>query len=158
VGDAGSTLYLARVTDNEDPDGNGKVLCQRLDGSARVTTQWIRVMMPFGGNATGFRMLPDIGDLAVLAHFGDEPIVLGFIYGGEDEPASDKVGERRIKSRDGHMITLFDGDDSGISIADAAGNLIEMKAAGITIKTAGSLTIEASGTATIKGATVELNP
>lgn len=114
--------------------------------------------MPFGGNATGFMMLPEVGDLAVMAYFAEEPIVLGFVYGGQDETASDAVGQRRIKSKDGHMITLFDGDDSGITIEDAAGNLIEMKSDGITIKTSGSLTLEASGTTTVKGATVELNP
>lgn len=158
MSDAGSTLYLGRVTDNEDPEKLARVQCQRLDRPDGVVTKWARVMMPFGGTGTGFKMLPEVGDLAVLAYFGDEPFVLGFVYGGQDEPASEKVGERRIKSKDGHMITLFDGEDSGISIEDAAGNLIEMKADGITIKTSGSLTLEASGTTTIKGATVELNP
>ncbi len=114
--------------------------------------------MPFGGNATGFMMLPEVGDLAVLAYFSEEPVVLGFIYGAQDETASDKVGRRRIKSKDGHMITFFDGDDSGITIEDASGNVIAMKSDGISIKTSGSLTLEASGTTTVKGATVELNP
>ena len=143
MADAASTLYLGRVTDNEDPDALGRIKCQRLDRPDGVVTKWARVMMPFGGNATGFMMLPE---------------VLGFVYGGQDELASEKVGERRIKSKDGHMITFFDGDESGITIEDASGNLIEMKSDGITIKTSGSLTLEASGTTTVKGATVELNP
>jgi hypothetical protein len=72
--------------------------------------------------------------------------------------AADKVGQRRIKSKDGHMITFFDGDDSGITIEDASGNKIEMTSNGINIKTSGSLTLESSGQTTIKGSTVELNP
>lgn len=158
MAERGSTLYLGRITDNADPESRGRVKCQRLDRPDGVVTKWAPVMMPFGGNATGFMMLPEVGDLAVLAYFAEEPIVLGFIYGGQDEPASEAVGQRRIKSKDGHMITFFDGDDSGITIEDAAGNLIEMKSDGITIKTSGSLTLEASGTTTVKGATVELNP
>ena len=158
MADAGSALYLGRVTDNEDPDAKGRVKCQRLDRPDGVVTKWARVMMPFGGNATGFMMLPEVGDLAVIAYFSEEPVVLGFVYGGEDETASEKVGERRIKSKDGHMLTFFDGEESGITIEDASGNLIEMKSDGITIKTSGSLTLEASGTTTVKGATVELNP
>jgi type VI secretion system secreted protein VgrG len=158
MAEPGSTLYLGRVTDNEDPEARGRVKCQRLDRPDGVVTKWARVMMPFGGTGTGFMMLPEVGDLAVLAHFGEEPIVLGFIYGGQDETASDAVGKRRIKSKDGHTLTFFDGNDSGITIEDASGNLIEMKSDGITIKTSGSLTLEASGTTTVKGATVELNP
>jgi uncharacterized protein involved in type VI secretion and phage assembly len=158
MADAGSTLYLGRVTDNSDPESQGRVVCQRLDRPDGVVTKWARVMMPFGGNGTGFMMLPEIGDLAVIAYFAEEPIVLGFIYGANDQMAADKVGQRRIKSKDGHMITFFDGDDSGITIEDASGNKIEMTSNGINIKTSGSLTLESSGQTTIKGSTVELNP
>lgn len=31
MADAASTLYLGRVTDNEDPEARGRVKCQRLD-------------------------------------------------------------------------------------------------------------------------------
>ena len=134
MADAGSTLYLGRITDNNDPEALGRVQCQRLDRPDGIVTKWARLMMPFGGNGTGFMMLPEVGDLAVLAYFAEEPIVLGFIYGANDQLASDKVGQRRIKSKDGHMITFFDGDDSGITLEDASGNKIEMKSDGIKIK------------------------
>jgi phage baseplate assembly protein gpV len=153
-----NVIYLGRIVDNDDPEARGRVRCQRLDRPDGVVTDWAPVMMPFGGNATGFMMVPEVGDLAVLAYYAQEPVVLGFIYDGEDEVSSDKIGQRRIKSKDGHTITFFDGDDSGITIEDASGNLIEMKSDGITIKTSGTLTLEASGTTTVKGATVELNP
>jgi len=158
MADPASTLLLGRVTDNEDPEGRGRVRLQRLDRPDGVLSKWARVMMPFGGNGTGFMMLPEVGDLAVVAYFIDEPVVLGFVYAGPDEVVSETVGQRRIRSKDGHTITLFDGEDSGITIEDAAGNLIEMTSEGINIKTSGSLTLEASGTTTVKGATVELNP
>lgn len=158
MADPASTLFLGRITDNDDPEGHGRVKCQRLDRPDGVLTKWARLMMPFGGDATGFMMLPEVGDLAVLAYFGQEPVVLGFVYGGNDEPASEKPGQRRIKSKDGHMITMFDGEDSGITIEDASGNSIAMTSDGITIKTSGSLTLEADGTTTVKGSTVELNP
>lgn len=152
-------LLLARVVDNNDPNGRGMVQLQRLDQPQGLLTKWARVMMPFGGNDTGLMMLPEVDDLAVIGYFGgDEPVVLGFIYGGQDKLAADKVGQRRIKSKDGHSITFFDGDDSGITLEDANGNSVVMNADGITIKTSGKLTLEASGTTTVKGATVELNP
>jgi hypothetical protein len=44
-----STLYLGRITDNDDPDAKGRVKCQRLDRPDGVVTKWARVMMPFGG-------------------------------------------------------------------------------------------------------------
>lgn len=158
MADPASTLFLGRVTDNEDPESHGRVRLQRLDRPAGLLLPWARVMMPFGGNGTGFMMLPEVGDLAVVAYFIDEPIVLGFVYAGPDEVVSEAVGQRRIRSKDGHSITLFDGDDSGITVEDAAGNRIEMTSDGISIKTSGSLTLEASGTTTVKGSTVELNP
>lgn len=158
MADAPGGLLLGRVTDNEDPEKLGRVRVQRLDRPDGVVTPWARVVMPFGGDGTGFMMLPEVGDLAVLGFFGEDPLVLGFIYGADDETASEKPGQRRLKSKDGHTLTFFDGEDSGVTIEDASGNLIEMTSEGITIKTSGKLTLEASGTTTVKGATVELNP
>jgi uncharacterized protein involved in type VI secretion and phage assembly len=158
MGDPVGALFLGRVTDNDDPHRHGRVRLQRLDRPDGVHSKWAQVMMPFGGDGTGFMMLPEVGDLAVVANFVDEPIVLGFVHAGRDAVISDAVGQRRIRSKDGHTITLFDGEDSGITIEDAGGNVIKMTSDGISIKTSGSLTLEASGTTTVKGATVELNP
>ena len=110
MADPASTLFLGRVVDNEDPEAHGRVKLQRLDRPDGVLTPWARVMMPFGGNATGFMMTPEVGDLAVVAYFVGDPIVLGFVYGGTDEVVSEAVGQRRLRSKDGHTITLFDGD------------------------------------------------
>lgn len=149
-------LYYGSV--KEVDAETGKVRVQRLDQSGDVKLPWVRVMMPFGGDGTGFMMLPENEDLAVVGYCGTEPLVLGFVYRARDERASDAVGTRRIKSKDGHTVTFFDGDNSGITIEDANGNLIEMTKEGITIKSKGKILLEASGTTTVKGSTVELNP
>lgn len=154
------SLVLGEVIEVETTITGHKVRLQRLDMPKGVETDWLSVMTLMAGDKAGvvFTPDPDAGDIAVVAFAGQQPIVLGFLFGGGMEPPTDKPEEKIIQSRDGSALVLIDGNDAGITLRDKHDNQIEMNKDGIRITTKGDLTIEAAGTTTIKGITVELNP
>lgn len=164
-----SGLVLAKVVDVEDPEQLGRIRVEYLHLTEGVESAWAPVVVPFAGPDAGFFMMPDPDDIAVVG-FGqgriDQPMVLGFIWNGDQAPPATEVTERRMVSRNGHSITLSDGDDDGITLEDAHGNKIVMNSDGITIETQGELkvssqstaTLESPGEVTVKGNPIQLNP
>ncbi len=154
------SLILASVIEVESEIKTGQVRVSRLDLPEGNETDWLRVMTPFASDGAGalFSPDPEKGDLAVLAFHGRKPVVLGFLYGGKAAMPTKKPEEKIIKTKDGSSLTLIDGEDAGIVLADKHENRIAMTKDGITLTSKGDIKIEASGTATIIGKTVELNP
>lgn len=152
-----TALALGRVVEVEVSDRGLRAKLQRLDQSDGVITDWLQVASLMAGPEVGTLFAPEVGDLAVLAFASAQPIILGFLTGGEIGAATTDLNERVIASRDKNMIVLIDGDNTGITIKDANGNQIVMNADGITIQSNGEITLEAGGKTAIKGATVELN-
>lgn len=153
-----TSLALGRVLEAEIGDRGLRARLQRLDRPNGVETDWIQVAAPMIGPGAGVIFAPEPDDLAVLAFAGKRQVILGFMNAAQVESPTTELEERTISSRQGNMLKLIDGGDSGITLADEHGNEIVMNKDGISIKTSGTLTLEAARTTTIKGQTVELNP
>lgn len=172
-------VTVGKVTDNQDPDGLGRVKVtfpwRDLDDESR----WAPIAVPMAGDDMGTYFLPQEDDLVLVAfERGDihYPYVVGALWNDDQSPPADNQGDndvRRVKSRSGHQLT-FDDDDqqaavevetaaghkitlddsSGgekISIEDSSGNnAIEFDAV------AGSLSIESGATLTIEAPTIEI--
>jgi len=149
-------LVLAKVLEFDDPNANGTIRLQRPDKPVGDGFE-ARMLFAHAGEGGGFVALPGEGDMAVVAFKGTQAYVLGFIHAGSTTTVLDDPKQRRFQSRNGHKITLDDGDADGILLEDAHGNKIEMTSEGIKITSDGEITIEASGAAKVKGSTVELN-
>src|SRR5262245_27062334 len=134
-------LVIGIITDNADPDGQGRVKVKYPWLSPDHASDWARVVSIGGGNQRGVEFLPEIND-EVLVGFeqGDvhHPYVLGGLWNGQDKPPADKdkvvsggkVQQRVIRSRAGHTITLDDNDGAGgITIADKSGNKVVIDSA-----------------------------
>lgn len=165
-------VYPAVVTDNQDPDGQGRVrvtLPWSPDSTDRYDA-WARLATMMAGNARGTWFIPDVDD-EVLVSFGggnpDQPYVVGALWNGVDAAPESIDGDNNIKaivSRQdirivlddtagdetltlstpgGRTITLADGGTS-IKIEDPLGNSMEMSPSGINITTSAKLTINAS--------------
>jgi len=178
VAPATSGLLIGLVTDNQDPQGQGRVKVLFPSLSHDHASNWARVVAPGAGDERGIAFLPEVND-EVLVGFeqGDlhYPYVLGGLWNGRDElpskvdrPGSGGVKKRVIGSRAGHTI-VFDDDDGagGITIADANGNTITLDSGSgavtiqavnnATIKAGGNLTLEARGQVEIKGMGVKID-
>jgi uncharacterized protein involved in type VI secretion and phage assembly len=161
------------VTDNQDPDGLGRVKVMYPSFSGEHASDWVRLVVPGGGSQRGIEFVPEVNDEVLVGfELGDVhyPYVLGGLWNGQDAPptksdqivSSGKVQKRIIKSRTGHVVTLDDSDGGGgITIEDSKGNKIALDTASnsltievqgdATVKAQGKLTLEAQGAVEIKG-------
>lgn len=162
-------LWLAKVSDVDDPDNRGRVKVQYMAFQEGLESDWTPVAAPYAGPEYGFYAMPAVDDLAVVAFLAgnvNQPIVLGFLWSGDGPPPAEAVTEKVWKSQEGHSLTLSDDTIDGILIEDKHGNRIQMDKDGITIESAKALTIKASSTAlidvsgeaTVKGNPIQLNP
>jgi phage protein D len=172
-------LVIGVVTDNQDPEGWGRVKVKYPWLSPDHASDWARVVSPGAGPDRGIEFLPEIDDEVLVGfEMGDigHPYVLGGLWNGQDAPpqkSSDaisggKVQKRIIRSRTGHQVVLDDtagggsitiADKNGNTIAlDTATNALSMKVSGdITLDAGGQITIKGAGPVTVKGAVINLN-
>jgi uncharacterized protein involved in type VI secretion and phage assembly len=138
-------LVVGVVTNNQDPDGLGRVRLRFPWLNDAEESHWARIAAPMAGSKRGFYFLPEVED-EVLVGFehGDLrlPYVLGALWNGQDGPPTDngdgKNNLRLIQSRSGHVIRLNDEDGKEtIEIIDKSGTnrlIIDTAAKTITIQ------------------------
>jgi len=114
----GQTLLVGIVTNNQDPQGWGRVKVKLPTLTQDHDSNWARVLGVGAGNNRGFDCLPEVND-EVLVGFehGDihRPYVIGGVWNGKDAPPeaiadtvqSGKVRLRTVKTRTGHTLDLL---------------------------------------------------
>lgn len=118
------------VTNNQDPDGMGRVKVKFPWLSDEDESYWARIISLMAGKERGLYFLPEVDDeVLVIFEQGDVrfPYVIGALWNGQDKPplANDngKNNVRLIKSRSGHVIRLNDEDGKEtIEIIDKSEN------------------------------------
>jgi phage baseplate assembly protein V len=158
-------VATAIVTNNQDPDGMGRVKLRFPWLSKENESDWTRIAVPMGGAAMGSYFLPEVDDQVLVAFEQgdrDRPFVLGTLWSKNAKPPEKnddgKNNMRTIKSRSGHIVRLDDTDGAEkIQVLDRTGkNKIEIdsKANTITITSDADLTIESTtGKLVLKGKT-----
>jgi len=164
-------LVIGIVTDNQDPQGWGRVKVKYPALSSEHASDWTRVVAIGGGDSRGIEFLPEVNDEVLVGfEMGDIlfPYVIGGLWNGVDPPpqnnsaitAGGKVTRRIIQSRTGHLVILDDSDgQSGITLQDKNGNKVSIDSGSnkLTIQVTGDISIQAGGQVTIKGAMINLN-
>ncbi|RVU91375.1 type VI secretion system tip protein VgrG [Flavobacterium columnare] len=117
----------ARVVDNNDPMGMGRVRVQfPWQERKNQKTPWIRLIQPHSGAGKGFHFIPEIGE-EVLVGFesgnAEKPFVLGTHYNGAATSGYHTSGNdvKAIHTRSGTKIILNDAQGS-VFIEDPSGN------------------------------------
>lgn len=161
-------VAIGIVTNNQDPDGLGRVRVRLPWLADNVESYWARVASPMAGNQRGLYYLPEVDDEVLVAFENgrpEAPVILGGLWNGKDKPPADnsdgKNNIRVIKSRSGHLVRLDDTDNAEkIEIIDKSGKnklVIDTKANTVTISADGDVVIEsANGKVAISGKTVEI--
>jgi uncharacterized protein involved in type VI secretion and phage assembly len=129
-------IVPAIVTNNQDPDGLGRVKVRFPWLSEENESDWAKVMTFMAGDGRGGYFLPEVGDEVLVAfEHGDinYPYVLGSVWNAEDAPpetnGDGNNNIRKITSRSGHEIVLNDdaqGQSEKIEIHTNAGHRITM--------------------------------
>jgi uncharacterized protein involved in type VI secretion and phage assembly len=151
------------VTNNQDPEGLGRVKLKFPWLSDEEESDWARVATPMAGKERGLFLLPEVEDEVLVAfERGDVryPYVIGSLWNKNAPPpvANDdgKNHLRVLKSRGGHVIRLNDEDGSeSIEIVDMSEKhsiVISTKDNAITITSDGDVTVESkNGKLVLKG-------
>ena len=150
---------IARVTDNNDPKGLGRVRVQFIwQEKYQAQTPWIRVVQPHAGADKGFYFIPEIGE-EVLVDFEDQnaerPFVVGSNYNGKEFSKYHTAGNDKkvIHTRSGTKIILNDGEGS-VFIEDPSGNTYLMDGQGnINVSAPKNISFTAGENVNIKAGT-----
>jgi uncharacterized protein involved in type VI secretion and phage assembly len=157
-------VVVGVVTNNQDPEGLGRVKVSFPWLADGHESHWARIATPMAGKGRGLYFLPEVDDevLVIFEHGRvDCPFVLGALWNGKDAaPAKNTDGNndlRVIKSRSGHTITLDDAEGAArITIADstqkntvvldsAANTIAVTSEKDLVLKAKGNITLESSG-------------
>ena len=147
------------VTNNQDPDGLGRVKLKFPWLDPDLESNWARLASPMAGKNRGLFIMPEIDDeVLVIFEHGDIrfPFVLGGLWNGLDKPpisndqavaSNGSIKQRVWKTRTGHTIALDDSNDTpGISIVDQTGNnkiIIDSSQNQLSIEIDGDIEIKA---------------
>ncbi|MGB3191250.1 MAG: VgrG-related protein [Limnoraphis sp.] len=142
----GQTFLVGIVTDNQDPEGLGRVkvwfpTLTPQTGENAHASHWARVVAIGAGKGRGFDCLPEIDD-EVLVGFEHgnihRPYILGGVWNGKDLPPNrvaesvqnSKVRVRTFKTRTGHQIQFIEEDKgnskAGVYIETTDGHQIRL--------------------------------
>ena len=122
-------VVVGIVTDNKDPDDNGRVKVKYPWLGDDAVSYWARLARPSAGKDYGFVWIPELDEEVVVAfEHGDInfPLIMGSLWNGKDKMpsklvsgASDdgKIVRHALISPGGHQIVFYDkDDDAGIQI------------------------------------------
>ncbi|WP_222617369.1 phage baseplate assembly protein V [Flavobacterium muglaense] len=90
----------AKVIDNNDPEGLGRVKVQFNWAGASAKSDWMRMIQPHSGSGKGFYFIPEIDEEVLVGFEGNNaqnPYVLGSQYNGS-ESSGYADGENNVKA------------------------------------------------------------
>ena len=109
-------VVVGIVTDNNDPESQGRVKLRFPALSADYESFWARVAAPGNGASRGMVWIPEVNDEVLVAfENGDRqrPFVVGGLWNGSDAPPTievdnGKLNGRKLVSRDGNEVFMWD--------------------------------------------------
>lgn len=167
-------VAVAVVTQNQDPDGLGRVKVRFPWHEQPRESYWARLAMPMAGKNRGMVTIPEVDDEVLVAFEREDlrfPCILGSLYNGQDKPPvanDDGNNDRRIwQSRAESYLLFYDGTDNylelkrkqgervllgpdGILVEDGRGNKLEILSGN------GDINLIANGTLTIQAAMIKM--
>ncbi|WP_035644453.1 type VI secretion system Vgr family protein [Flavobacterium sp. ASV13] len=119
----------AKIKDNNDPEGLGRVRVEFYWSSGSTSSKWIRMIQPHTGGGKGFYFIPEIGEEVLVGFEGGNaqcPYVMGAHYNGQAK--SDFYDSKnRIKGWKLLFGQLFKFIEKvGIWLSDPSGNELHM--------------------------------
>lgn len=152
-------VVVAIVTNNNDPDMQGRVTLKFPWLSEDYESDWARLTQLGAGPSAGAVFIPEVNDEVLVAfEFGDvrRPYVVGSLYNGQDKPSlgsglfnQGKVKRSGFVSRKGHRLVFFDdAGNSGIALISSDSKLrvaLNETDGEIRIHCDGKVTLESQG-------------
>ncbi|HOD65063.1 MAG TPA: phage baseplate assembly protein V [candidate division Zixibacteria bacterium] len=150
------------VTDNNDPDGLGRVRVRLSWQAEDQASEFLRLLTFDGGQGRGWFGLPEVGDEVLVAYERgnpDAPVVLGCLYNGQDTPPKatadcldgGQVATKIFRTRRGNELVFDDRDGTETITINQRDNtnkiVLAMDGPKIVIETTGDLLMKAAAIA-----------
>jgi type VI secretion system secreted protein VgrG len=124
----------AKVIDNNDPDGLGRVQVSFFWAGGNIKSDWIRLIQPHSGAGKGFYFIPEIGEEVLVGFKGgnaERPYVMGTNYNGSESSGYSSSGndQKVIHTRSGTKM-IFNDAEGSVFIEDPSGNTWKMDGQG----------------------------
>jgi uncharacterized protein involved in type VI secretion and phage assembly len=118
----------AKVIDNNDPNGLGRVKVEFNWAGGNMKSDWMRLIQPHAGDGKGFYFVPEIDEEVLVGFEGgsaERPYVIGSNYNGSQSSGYSSSGNdiKVIQTRSGCKILINDADGS-ILTEDKAGSKV----------------------------------
>jgi uncharacterized protein involved in type VI secretion and phage assembly len=169
----GQSLVIGVVTNNNDPEQQGRVRVKYPSLSDNEESAWARIATPSAGNQRGLFMIPQPDEEVIVAfENGDprRPFVLGSLFNGKDKPGDDlllngRKGGFAVVSNDKALLHTkqdmnFKSDTNMIIEVKSNeehkvnGNLKAQADAQVEMKAGSTYTLQAGTSMTIKGVSI----
>jgi phage protein D len=153
----GNSLVVGVVSQNDDPDGLGRVRVTYPSLGDDTEGWWARVVAPAAGDSRGLLMMPVVGDEVVVGFEQDDvrrPYILGSVWNGKAKPGADLVHtDGSFALRSDEQIWMSAGDKITVKGEKDAEVDTEGK---FTVQATGDVTIQSNGSLTIKASSIKL--
>ena len=163
----GAQLVLGVVTNNDDPDGMGRVRVQYPALGSDAEGAWARIAVPSAGKERGLLMLPVLGEEVLIGFEHDDttrPYVLGSLFNGRDTPGDDLLegkdgsfalrSDQKIYTESKQDYTIKSGGKLVVTTQD---DVQEQYGADWNAQISGSATLKANQPFEIDGQNVTIN-
>jgi len=128
--------YRGIVTDNEDPNGLGRIRAKVQDVLGDQKSGWALPALPYAGNNVGLYLIPPV-DAFVWVEFEhgdpDYPVWTGCFWGAHDQVPGPGPDVKILQTDTGKVIVDDTSGDSNITIETTSGLKIMMDSRGISI-------------------------
>ena len=145
----------AKVTDNNDPDGLGRVQVSFYWAGGNIKSDWMRLIQPHAGAGKGFYFIPEIGEEVLVGFEGgnaERPYVMGTNYNGSESSGYNTSGndQKVIHTRSGTKM-IFNDAEGSVFIEDPSGNTWKMDGQGnIEVNAPKNFTVNAGENITLQ--------
>jgi type VI secretion system secreted protein VgrG len=138
----------AKVIDNNDPDGLGRVKVEFYWAGGNIKSDWMRLIQLHAGAGKGFYFVPEVGEEVLVGFEGgsaERPYVMGTQYNGSESSGYSSSGndQKVIHTRSGTKM-IFNDAEGSVLIEDPSGNTWKMDGQGnIEVNTPKNFTVNA---------------
>jgi type VI secretion system secreted protein VgrG len=124
----------AKVIDNNDPEGLGRVKVEFYWAGGNIKSDWMRLIQPHAGDGKGFYFVPEVGEEVLVGFEGgsaERPYILGTQYNGKEVSgySTPKNDMKVMHTRSGTKM-IFNDAEGSILIEDPSGNTYLMDGKG----------------------------
>lgn len=138
--------FRATVTNNEDPNGLGRVRVKAPDVYGDEESGWALPASPYTGNGVGLFLIPPTG-ASVWVEFehgnSEFPIWAGGFWGDNEAPVL--MGDPKIKILKTSTASITLDDTKGVTIETTEGMKIKMDKSGIEINNGKNAVVKLEG-------------